>query len=166
MTREPHARMPNSALGALVALVVTLLLLPTSARAGGDWNDAGIAWRAYEEGLAEARRDNKPVCLVFYTAWCPHCTRYSAVFHDPKVVAASKKLVMIRLDKDANKALSAKYAPDGEYIPRTFFLAPDGTLQQDIHEQRAQYKYFYNESDPASVLRGMSRALEVPKAKR
>src|SRR5262245_59679460 len=99
------------------ALLVTLAAV-SAARAGGDWNDAGIGWQPYEAGLAAAKKEKKPVCLVIFTEWCPHCTNYSKVFHDPKVVERSKQLVMIRLDKDKNVDVSQKYAPDGQYIPR------------------------------------------------
>lgn len=127
--------------------------------AGGDWNDAGIGWRSYEQGLAAAKQQKKPVCLVFYTDWCPHCTTYSQVFHDVRVVEKSKSFVMIRLNKEQNAELSKKYSPDGEYIPRTYFLAPDGTLNESITEQRPNYKYFYSTSQPSSLLRGMDAAL-------
>ena len=136
------------------------LTLAGTAFAGGDWNDTGVKWQAYEEGLATAKKESKPVCLVFYTDWCPHCTNYSKVFHDPNVVEMSKQLVLIRLNKDHNAEVSSKYAPDGEYIPRTYFLNANGELQADVHEQRPNYKYFYNESDPAGVLRGMDEALK------
>jgi hypothetical protein len=66
---------------------------------------------------------------------------------------------MIKLDKDKNKEISAKYKPDGEYIPRTYFLSPDGTLDEGLTADRPQYKYFYAENDPASILGGMDRAL-------
>src|SRR5437870_8549147 len=109
-------------------------LLPApAARAGGDWNDQGVKWVPYTDGLAAAKKEKKPVCLVFFTEWCPHCANYSGVFHDPKVIEKSKKFVMIRLDKDKNDALSKQYAPDGEYIPRTYFLSSDGKLDPDIH---------------------------------
>src|SRR5215510_15990346 len=143
----------------LPALLLVASTLPAAiARAGGDWNDQGIAWQSYETGLEKAKKDKKPVCLVFFTEWCPHCANYSGVFHDPKVVAESKKFVMIRLDKDKNAEVSKKYAPDGEYIPRTYFLSSAGTLDADIHAPRDQYKYFYDEKDPTSVLGGMTTA--------
>jgi thiol-disulfide isomerase/thioredoxin len=142
---------------ALLTLAATLVSAP--ARAGGDWNDGGIAWKPYEAGLALARKEKKPVCLVFFTEWCPHCANYSKVFHDPAVVAKSKSFVMIRLDKDKNDQLSGQYAPDGQYIPRTFFLSAAGELQPDLHAPRDQYKYFYDENDPKSVLAGMDAAL-------
>jgi protein-disulfide reductase (glutathione) len=146
---------------AAIAAGVFALALATSADAGGDWNDAGIAWRPYEEGLAAAKAEEKPVALVFYTDWCPHCTNYARVFHDPRIVEKSKSFVMIRLNKDQNAPISAKYAPDGEYIPRTFFLASDGTLKPEITEKRHNYKYFYDEKDPASLLRAMNEATGV-----
>ena len=141
--------------GVLVGLAV---LGAAPARAGGDWNDTQIKWRKYEEGLGAAKTEKKPICLIFYTEWCPHCANYSLVFHDPKVVDMTKRFVMIRLDKDKETDLSKKYAPDGEYIPRTFFLSSAGVLDADIHAPREQYKYFYDEKTPDSVLAGMSEA--------
>lgn len=127
--------------------------------AGADWNDANIRWMGYHEGLEAARKTGKPVCLIFYTTWCPHCTNYSKVFSDPRLVEKSKQFVMIRLDKDKNAELSAKYAPDGEYIPRTYFLSPQGELDPSLTAERPQYKYFYDETKADGLLAGMERAL-------
>jgi len=138
--------------------LAALVLGGRTVLAGGDWNDAGIAWRSYEEGLKEAKAQKKPICLVFYTEWCPHCTNYSSVFHDPKVVEEAKRFVMIRLDKDRQAELSKQFAPDGEYIPRTYFLSSDGTLDPAVHAPRDRFKYFYDEKDPASLLAGMQAA--------
>jgi len=145
---------------AVLIAVAGLVLHVPAARAGGDWNDSGIKWRGYEEGLAEAKKEKKPVCLIFFTEWCPHCTRYSGVFHDPKVVEKAKRFIMIRLDKDKNGELSAKHKPDGEYIPRTYFLSPSGEFAADIHAPREKYQYFYNEADPAELLAAMDTALK------
>ena len=145
----------------LVMAMLAALMVAPPARAGGDWNDGGIAWRGYEDGLAAAKKEKKPVCLVFYTEWCPHCASYSKVFHDPKVVEQAKRFVMIRLDKDKNAEVSEKYGPDGAgYIPRTYFLSADGKLDPDIHAPRDRFKYFYDEKEPASILAGMESALQ------
>lgn len=140
-------------------VATSLLLSAASAWAGGDWNDKGIQWMKYEDGLAAAKSQKKPICLILYTEWCPHCTNYSKLFHDPQVIEKSKKFVMIRVEGDKNKEVSSKYKPDGEYIPRTFFLSPSGELDATLSEKRDKYKYFYSESDPKSVLGGMDRAL-------
>ncbi|MCK6553989.1 thioredoxin family protein [Candidatus Binatia bacterium] len=132
-----------------------------TAWAGGeDWNDAQIKWMPYADGIKAARESGKPICLIFYTTWCPHCANYSRVFYDPKVVEQAKSFVMIRVDKDKARDISAQYKPDGEYIPRTYFLSPDGKLDESITEARPQYKYFYNEQDAAGILGGMSKALK------
>ena len=146
--------------GAIGFVVIVAVGLPTSAAAGGDWNDSGINWRGYEEGLAEAKEAGKPVCLVFYTDWCPHCAKYSGVFHDDKVVEQAKKFVTIRVNKEEHAAISAKYVVDGEYIPRTYFLSSAGELDPDIHEQRDKYRYFYDTVRAGGLLRGMGEALE------
>jgi protein-disulfide reductase (glutathione) len=143
-----------------VLLAALVLASPPSAIAGGDWNDGQVQWQPYEQGLAAAKKDKKPVCLVFFTEWCPHCANYSKVFHDPKVVEQSKQFVMIRLDKDKNGDISKQYAPDGDYIPRTYFLASDGKPDLGIHATRDQYKYFYDEHDPAPLLASMDAALK------
>jgi protein-disulfide reductase (glutathione) len=144
----------------LVGLLLGLVLLGAApARAGGDWNDKEITWQPYADGLAAAKKDKKPVCLIFYTEWCPHCANYSGVFHDATVVDMSKKFVMIRVNNDKEKELAQKYAPDGGYIPRTFFLSSAGQLDAEIHAPREQYKYFYDERSPDSVLGGMNAAL-------
>lgn len=141
--------------------VVAMSLLSQVAFAGAeDWNDAGVHWMSYEEGLTAARKSHRPICLVFYTTWCPHCANYAKMFSDVEVVKKAKSFVMIRLDKDKNQELSKKYKPDGEYIPRTYFLSSAGQLDESLSEQRDQFKYFYSESDPASILAGMDRALK------
>jgi protein-disulfide reductase (glutathione) len=148
---------PRRAVLWLLACVAIAAARP--AWAGGDWNDAQIQWQPYEDGLATAKKAKKPVCLIFYTDWCPHCKNYSGVFHDPKVVEQAKKFVMIRLNGDQSKELSQQYAPDGQYIPRTFFLSSDGTLAPEIRQPRDQFKYFYDEKSPAGILAGMDDAL-------
>jgi thiol-disulfide isomerase/thioredoxin len=126
--------------------------------AGGGWNSAQIDWQPYEAGLLAAKAQNKPVCLVFSTTWCPHCKNYSHVFEDPRVVARAHDFVMIHLDADVDEAIASKYALDGTYIPRTFFLASDGTVAGSIHAPRLQSRYFYDERDPNSLLAGMETA--------
>ena len=149
---------------AALPLVVAAALLTVAVRpvfgGGANWNDAQIKWMAYADGVAAAKKSGRPICLVFYTTWCPHCTNYSKVFSDPAVVKKAESFVMIRVDKDQNKELSKEFKPDGEYIPRTYFLSPDGKLDASLTAGRDQYKYFYDEQNPADILAGMDRALK------
>jgi hypothetical protein len=151
---------PNPTVGPLATLDTSRS--PPSARpasAGETWNAAQIDWQPYEAGLAKAKAENKPICLVLYTGWCPHCRNYSRVFDDANVVARAKRFVMIKLNADERHDVAAKHQPDGGYVPRTFFLAPDGVLAADIHAPRPKYRYFFDEHNPASLLAGMDEAL-------
>ncbi len=160
MPRFTATRVPTPHPAVLAVIGIAMLALSAvPAQAGTDWNDAAISWKSYESGLAEAEDQGKPVCLVFYTEWCPHCARYSAVFQDSAVVEMSKSFVMIRVERDSHRELSRQYAPDGEYIPRTYFLTSKGELRPEIHERRSSYLYFYDEDDPKGILRGMRKAL-------
>src|SRR5262245_6679204 len=60
------------------------------------WNAAAIDWQTYDAGLARAKAQNKPVCLVLYANWCPHCRNFSKVFDDPKIVERARDFVMIK----------------------------------------------------------------------
>ena len=58
-------------------------------------------------------------------------------------------------------ALDQNWSPiDGGYVPRTYFLSPDGAPQAEIHAARDRFLYFYDERDPASLLQGMTNALK------
>ena len=147
------------------AILLLALLLPALAGAAQpqDWNDSGIEWQSYEAGLDLAQQTHKPVCLVFYALWCPHCRNYAKVFSDPRVVEESRHFVMIRVDIDQRTDVNIKYRPYGHYVPRTFFLSSDGVLDPSLiaEEQKGQkFIYFYDESDASSILGGMNRALE------
>ena len=148
--------------GALIGLALTANIASAetvASKEGHDWNDAEIGWKGFEDGLAAARDSSQPICLVYYTIWCPHCKNYARVFHDSRVVEKSKSFVMIRIDRDAHRELSKRHSLDGEYIPRTFFLTSAGELDPALTEERARFRYFYDENDPASILAGMDRAL-------
>lgn len=136
---------------------VTTSFTPRAA-AGETWNASQIDWQPYEAGLARARAERKPVCLIFYTGWCPHCKTYSRVFDDPKVVAKARDFVMIRVNADEESGIAQRFAKDGGYIPRTFFLAADGTPDFSIHAARDKFLYFYDEHNPTSILAGMDEA--------
>lgn len=123
------------------------------------WNTAQIDWQPYEAGLARARAENRPVVVVMHADWCVHCRNYSHVFEDPRIVERARSLVMVRVDTDAEPDVARRFQLDGGYVPRTYFLAPDGTVRAEIDARRPQYRYFFHESDPTSLLAAMDTAL-------
>lgn len=134
---------------------------PSTAGYPSDWNPKRVAWQPYALGLKAAARERKPIVLVFYTDWCPHCHNYSRVFHDPRVIEASQAFVMIRVERDGSPELSQEYVLDGDYIPRTFFLLPSGELMDQLHTGRVDFRYFLDEYEPGELLELMGQAREL-----
>jgi len=143
---------------ATVTRASTTAAKPAAKPSAEGWNASQIDWQPYDTGLAQAKTQKKPVCLVFYTSWCPHCKNYSHVFEDPRVVASSHDFVMVHLDADANEAVASRYALDGGYIPRTYFLSSDGTVDSSIHAMRPSSRFFYDEHDQGALLAAMDTA--------
>jgi thiol-disulfide isomerase/thioredoxin len=130
-----------------------------AAPTGESWGAGQIEWQpTFDAAMARARAERKPVCLVFYADWCGHCRNYSHVFEDPRIVARARDLVMVRVNVDRAPDIAGRYELDGPYVPRTYFLAPDGTPLPGIDAHRPQYRYFYSEHDPRSLLAAMDEA--------
>jgi hypothetical protein len=153
----PRARsLRAAALAAAAALCAACAALGIVAPA--DWNDAQIAWQSYEAGRALARRERKPMLLLFYTQGCQHSPAYSWIFHAPEVVARARELVMVRVDADLAPELDARFMPDGPYVPRTLFLDPDGVPDFGIHGADPSHRHFLDYESPRELLELMERA--------
>jgi len=131
----------------------------------GEVDDDGwsteIQWMSYDDGLARATAEDKPMMVVIYTGWCTHCRNYRReVLADPRVIQESEQFVMVRVNQDDEPTVAHRLAPDGRYIPRTIFLGPDGTIAE-VDAGRDRYRYFFNEHDARELLRGMQTALRL-----
>ena len=150
---------PSTAIAAPPPVAADQPPAPPRGAAHGEWNSDQIRWLSYDAGLARAHAESKPICLVMHAAWCPHCRTYARVFDDPRVVAQAQRLVMVKVNVDEVPTVAARYAVDGTYVPRTYFLRPDGTVIERIDAHRPQYRFFFDENDPGSILGGMLAAL-------
>jgi len=106
----------------------------------------------------------KPVMLIIHKSWCGACKKLKSLFaNDDEVLEMSENFVMINLGDDKEPA-EEKFKPDGGYIPRIFFLHPDGSLLTDIinKEGNPKFKYYYYSTE--SVLDSMDEVLELSKS--
>jgi thiol-disulfide isomerase/thioredoxin len=144
---------------ALLASLMAALAHAEDPEPKADWNESAIEWKSYDEGIQFIEILGRPGILVFYTTWCPHCTRYSGVFHDPEVVALSKRFVMIRVDRDDHPDLNDRYARQGSYVPRTLFLDPKGEVDWEVRGERDDFPHFLATGDPAELLALMRKQM-------
>lgn len=97
-----------------------------------NFNDDAFDWYSHAEGLERAKAEGKLVLALVKTDWCPHCRAYQEAFVDPRVIAYADDFVFVIMDRDAEEALTASIAPDGNYIPRTMILSADGAVLERL----------------------------------
>ncbi len=148
----------------IVVLAICILFLTAAGSdcpaAGGkgkiSWNDSGIHWYGYEEGLATAKRENKPAILILYSHTCSMCRKYGRVLNLQSVADAASAFVMIRVNTAERPKLAHAYRFDGGYVPKTFALYPDGRIMQQLHPPK-RYRYFVG-LNPENLLVLMRKA--------
>jgi protein-disulfide reductase (glutathione) len=135
----------------LLAALFTPLATASADLARG-WGDA-IAWKTLPDGLAAAATSNKPVLLLIWKSWCGACKALRPLFAASADVAALAGSFEMVNTVDDEEPKDAVYAPDGGYIPRILFLAPNGTVIKGASTGNAQYAYFH--SSPGTVAATM-----------
>lgn len=147
----------------LAAVLTLMMAVSHGARADApgaeNWNAPAITWHSLKTGIPEAGRSGKTVMMVFHAPWCTACAKYRAVFKDERVIAASKDLVMILVDADADKVANGAFAPDGTYVPRTIFVSPDGDVRSDLTgKSDPKHPHTVDIEKPDEVLALMQKA--------
>lgn len=86
-----------------------------------------IAWEHdFDEGMAKAVQEGKPLMVDVFATWCPPCKLLDEqVFSRADVGEASESFVTVRVDGDKHPDLREKLNV-GSY-PTVLFLMPDGT---------------------------------------
>lgn len=168
-TEAPKTSAPASAAAVASAAAPATIAAPKAPEPAGDHGGGAdaikwagpVQWRTWEEGLAEAQRTQRGICLVVYADWCPRCKELAPVFAEADVVALAEKLVMVRQDSDQRPAwLEERYGKFGGYVPRVFFLKPDGTVREDLTSGHAQYPYFFTPRGSDKLKDAMRRLAE------
>ncbi len=114
-----------------------VVLLATAALA----HAAGDSWLAFDDGMAKAKQDDKPIIIDFYTDWCHWCKVMDEKTFSDKIVKAEldEKFVTIRLnaeDRNATATYDGKTFNNVELTqafgvtgyPTLAFLESDGTV--------------------------------------
>ncbi len=119
-----------------------------------------IQWHTWSDGLALASHESKPMLVLVYADWCPHCRALGPVFSDPEIEALARKFVMVRQNNDDDPAWLAPYNQKyGGYVPRIFFFDSNGKMREDLTSGHPQYPYFYAAEQPEFLKNTMRRAI-------
>ncbi|XP_060085660.1 thioredoxin domain-containing protein 12-like [Ylistrum balloti] len=123
-----------------------------------------IAWVKLDDGLIQAKKENKPVMLIIHKSWCGACKSLKPKFEASQAIKeVSQEFVMVNAEDDEEPG-DSKFTPDGGYIPRIFFLDSDGNVLNDHYNKdgNSQYKYYYY--SPDHIVKSMKGVLETLKS--
>ena len=123
------------------------------------FNDPAIDWQLFDNGRKLAMRENRPIFLLAHTTWCPHCALYREVFFDKSIVELMGAFIPVIVDRDLQPDVTARYAPDGDYIPRTMFLTSEGQLAKELRYTDSKFNYFVDYDDPHFLREYLGRAI-------
>lgn len=120
----------------VLAIIAILYIYPVQNAPAQDKNV--IEWVGFDEGIAIAKKENKPILIDVYTDWCTWCKEMDKkVFSDKTVIEyISKYFVAVKFNAESNQIVTLKdrrltqrelsYAMGITSYPTTLFLKPDG----------------------------------------
>ena len=92
-----------------------------------DWAPNEIT---YKDAVIQAQKENKPIFIMLYATWCPHCNKMkTTVFNDQKVLDFLNKnyiCVWKNIEKEEGIAIKEKFNTSG--LPIFLFIDAKETL--------------------------------------
>ncbi|MCD6357073.1 MAG: DUF255 domain-containing protein [Thermoproteales archaeon] len=114
---------------------------------------AQVHWISYEEALAQAKEEGRPVYIYFYSERCPYCKLMEATFSDEEVAnLLNSEFIPVRVDVDKRPDLASLYMVPG--TPAHLFLYPNGSIIGGVVGYRS----------PEEFLRILERVRELSRA--
>eukprot|EP01095_Lingulamoeba_sp_RSL-Kostka_P017205 TRINITY_DN880_c0_g2_i1.p1 TRINITY_DN880_c0_g2~~TRINITY_DN880_c0_g2_i1.p1 ORF type:complete len:150 (-),score=46.75 TRINITY_DN880_c0_g2_i1:103-552(-) len=131
----------------LLTLLVVLFVLSVAVNAEGLGRGFGdhIDWVTFEEGSKLSKESGKDMLVILHKTWCGACKRLKPTIENSERFAElSKNFVMVNAENDEEPHSDPSYSIDGSYIPRAYFVSPEGEIRDIFNKDgNPQYKYFY-----------------------
>ena len=162
---SPTSRQPTSLKLFLFLLSLELfvfnsnIVFPSLSCLAAEDNGFGenVNWIDYEAALADTL---KPTLVILHKSWCPACKSLK-----PKILESSEfeklsgKFSLVNVKEDNPVHDLAEFNIDGTYIPRVFFLDPDGKVLSDIANANGNPNYKYYHYQVSTILDAMKKVL-------
>jgi thioredoxin-related protein len=89
-----------------------------------------ITYTNYDQALAVAKKENKPLLMFVYTDYCPWCDKMkkNTLSHKKTIEFIQKNYIFLSVNKD-NSVYPEKFIP--RYIPTTYLI--DATNEEELY---------------------------------
>ena len=76
----------------------------------------------YEAALAQSKKENKPIALMFYAKWCSHCNKMkNEVFIDPEVITFySSNYICVAIDAESAVGGTMKNKFQNKFLVKSY----------------------------------------------
>ena len=106
--------------------------------------------QGYHKGYYQAKRQGKPMLILFAADWCPFCHEMlEETFTQQKVVSLSDRFVCVLVDVDKEEKVCELFQIEGSYPTIQF-----------VSSRRIQLKRLSGKKSADTLLREMHAALE------
>lgn len=66
-----------------------------------------VKWYGYDEGIVEAKKQNKKIIIDFYTEWCSYCKKMDKSYNESSVFdGVDKNFVNIKINCESDKIIT------------------------------------------------------------
>ena len=125
-------------------------------------NDNGfgetVNWIEYDAAIADTSR---PTLVILHKSWCGACKSLK-----PKIAQSSDfeqlsaKFSMVNANEENSIHNLEHFNIDGSYIPRVFFLDPDGQVLSEMTNANGNPNYKYYHYQVSTILESMKKVLQ------
>ena len=120
---------------------------------------SSIEWVSFADGQSNAALTGKPMLVLVYAHWCTQCVRLSKSMLNKDFEELSRKFIMVLVDQDKEQEMLGHYFPKMTYVPRIFFMKPDGEFWTALKSKNTRYPYFYPSADMTELMGNMKVSL-------
>jgi len=123
--------------------------------------ESGLTWYEIQDAIVHAKQHRMPILFLIHRTTCPACKAVLRMLaRDEDFREKAKLFINAEVEDDTDEKTADAYNVDGGYVPRIYFITPEGKVWEDIWNVGTQYldnKFYYYEI--SAVLRSMDKAL-------
>jgi len=122
--------------------------------------NSGVKWNTIESALEQSKTSKKPIMFLVHRTTCPACkATIKMITRDEKFKEKSEGFILADVEDDVEEELADSFDVDGTYVPRLYFLDPEGKIWKDLWNVGTNYldnKFYFFEA--GSIYRAMEKA--------